>query len=68
MKLRPATQQYSPAVESQRIRQIEKADGENLKANRDNYLDEGRLILTAPNGTKYAIEVDNSGALSANAV
>ena len=67
MKLRPATQAYDQAAEAQRIRQIEAADGENVKKDRDNDM-VGRIILTSPNGTRYAIEVDNAGALSTSAV
>lgn len=48
--------------------QVERADRQNLKTNRDNYLGEGRLILTSPNGTQYSVEVDNAGALSTTAI
>lgn len=48
--------------------QLEKADRENFKTNRDNYQGDGRLILTSPNGTLYSVEVDNAGNLSTSAV
>lgn len=68
MKLRPATPQHNQTVEAQRIRQLEQADKENMKKSRDNYVGEGRVILTSPDGTHYALEVDNAGALSTSAV
>lgn len=50
------------------FQQLEAADRYNLKRDRDNYVGQGRLILTSPNGTRYAITVDNTGALSTAAV
>lgn len=49
-------------------RQIEQADTQNHKKDRDIYVSPGRLILTSPDGTKYSVEVDNAGALSTSAV
>jgi len=48
--------------------QIERADKQNHKKDRDIYVSPGRLILTSPDGTKYSVEVDNAGALSTSAV
>lgn len=47
---------------------IENADIENLKRNRDAEIGHGRVILTSPNGTRYALSVANDGTLSAVAV
>lgn len=48
---------------------LQEADQQNIKTRRDIYLVQGeRLILKSPNGTKYALEVDNSGVLSTTAV
>lgn len=49
-------------------RQIEQADKQNHKKDRDIYVSPGRLILTSPDGTEYSVEVDNAGALSTSAV
>lgn len=50
------------------FQQIEAADRYNLKRDRDNDVGRGRIILKSPDGTRYAITVDNAGALSASAV
>lgn len=68
MKLRTATPAYNRLVEAERIRQIEQADRENHKRERDIEVGQARLILTSPNGTRYSVEVDNAGNLSASAV
>jgi len=47
---------------------IEQADQLNHKKNQDIEVGDGRLILKSPNGTRYKIEVDNSGNLSASAL
>jgi len=47
---------------------IEQADGLNHKKNQDIEVGDGRVILKSPNGTRYKIEVDNSGNLSASSV
>jgi hypothetical protein len=49
-------------------RQIEQADKQNHKKDRDIYVSPGKLIITSPDGTKYSVEVDNAGALSTTAV
>ena len=49
-------------------RQIEQADRENHKRGQDVEIGDGRLILTSPDGTRYSVEVDNAGNLSATAV
>lgn len=47
---------------------IEQADQLNHKKNQDIEVGDGRVILKSPNGTRYKIEVDNSGNLSASTV
>ena len=59
---------YDQRTESTRNRAIEQADQASLKTNTDNYMAGGRIILTAPNGGKWALKVDNSGILSTEAV
>jgi hypothetical protein len=64
--------QFTPApllailVEWQRL--IEKADAENIKRVADIELATARVILTSPNGTRYALQVANDGTLSTSAV
>lgn len=71
MKLPDPTPTYS-ALDQRLTRQLsERADVENLKANRDNYNSRfinPYIVLTAPNGTQYYLGVDNAGALTITAV
>lgn len=55
---------YRPVHEHERSRQIEAADKRNHKRGADIEVAPGRLILTAPNGTRYVVSVTNAGALS----
>jgi len=47
---------------------IERADAENHKRNRDVEVSPGRLIIKSPNGTRWSIEVSNSGVISASSL
>jgi hypothetical protein len=63
----------SPAVYIQRDDQTarsmaEKADMENHKRGRDVEISPGRLIIKSPDGTRWSIEVDNSGTVSASSL
>ena len=49
-------------------RQVEMADNMNYKRDRDLEIGQNRVILTSPNGSRYAITVSNAGVLSAVAV
>jgi len=60
--------QYDVRDESVTRSILEQADRQNVKFNRDYDVADGRIILTSPNGTRYAIEVDNAGALSTTAI
>lgn len=68
MKLPSPPSRYMLGAENQRNRVIEQADAENHKRNRDVEVGVGRVILTAPNGTRWAIAVSNAGVLSATAL
>lgn len=68
MKLPNPPGVYSRLDQQEVRRQAELADQQNHKRNRDVEIGQARLILTAPNGTRYAITVSNAGALSAVAV
>ena len=45
-------------------RQVEAADNMNYKRDRDLEIGQNRVILTSPNGSRYAITVSNGGVLS----
>ena len=49
-------------------RQVELADRMNYKRDRDLEIGQNRVILTSPNGSRYAITVSDLGVLSAVAV
>ena len=68
MKIQRASDRYSANDQQEMIRQIEQADQLNHKRNRDVEIGFARLILTSPNGTRYAVTVSNVGALSAVAI
>lgn len=68
MKLPAPSNAYSRADQQEVRRQVELEDQQNHKRNRDVELGVGRLILTSPNGTRYAITVSNAGVISAVAV
>lgn len=68
MKLPLPGRTYDPLREQRRNGLIEQADSGNHKRGRDVEIGDARLILTSPDGTRYAVEVDNAGNLSASAV
>lgn len=68
MKLPIPSPAYDISREADRNRQIEYADQFNHKKNRDVEVSPGRLIIKSPDGTRWSIEVDNSGAVTAVAV
>ena len=49
-------------------RQIELADSMNYKRDRDVEMSNNRLILTSPNGSRYALTVDNAGVIGTTAL
>lgn len=65
MKLQSPKATYTREAMLELQRQIEGADQENMKRGRDIYLAPGRLILTAPDGSRYSLTVSNAGALAA---
>lgn len=66
MKLQQPSLAYNRLSEVERNRQLEQADKQNHKRGRDVEIGTGRLILTAPDGTRWAVSVDSSGTLSAS--
>lgn len=68
MKL-PASRPTYTQVDDQTARSmLERADAENHKRNRDVEVSPGRLILQSPDGTRWSIEVSNSGVISASSL
>ena len=49
-------------------RQIEQADSMNYKRDRDVEMSNNRHILTSPNGSRYALTVDNAGVIGTTAL
>lgn len=68
MRLPDPPDRYSPDLARETNRALESEDSRNLKRGRDIEMQDGRVILKSPNGTRYAITVDNAGALSTTAV
>ncbi len=68
MKLPRPNDRYDAMDESITRAAIERADDENLKRGRDIEVYPARVILRAPNGSRWAITVSNTGALSTVAV
>lgn len=64
LKLSSPPQAYSAGDQAQMRGAIEHADTLNLKRGTS----EALFLLTAPNGTVYAVTVDNAGALHTAAV
>lgn len=50
------------------FRILEMEDSKNYKINKDIELGVNKVILTSPNGTRYALVVSNTGTLSTVAV
>lgn len=68
MRLPPVPHIYVPDHLRELQRQIEAADRATVKEGRDHEVGSGRVILTAPNGTRWALQVSDAGALSAVAL
>jgi hypothetical protein len=68
MKLPRAKLIYNQPDDQTLRNMLEKADTENHKKNRDVDISPGRLIIKSPDGTRWSIEVDNSGNVSASSL
>lgn len=68
MKLPLPPVAYSKAHEIECNRTIEQADRFNHKRGQDVDIADTRLILTAPNGSKWSVVVSNTGTLSTTAI
>ena len=65
MNLPPVAQNYQPGFQNNLQNAIRNADNQNLKLDKDNFLESGSICLQSPNGKWFIIKVDNSGNLSA---
>lgn len=68
MKLQAAPQTYQRADQQEVRRQIEAADLQAHKRGRDIEVAPARLVLTAPNGSRWSVTVSNAGVLAAVAI
>lgn len=68
MKLDRAPAMYLRDEQQMMRQQIEMADAQSHKRNRDLEVGNARLILIAPNGTRWSVTVGNTGTLSAVAL
>lgn len=68
MKLPDPGGNYNAVRERVRNQQIEMADAQNHKRNRDIEVGGGRVILTSPNGARWYLTIDNLGNITATAL
>ena len=68
MRLPTPGSNFDQRAEAQRNLLIEQADDLNRKKNQDIELRNERLILQSPDGTRFKLQVDNSGNLSASSL
>ena len=68
MRLPTPGSNFDQRAETQRNLLIEQADDLNRKKNQDIELRNDRLILQSPDGTRFKLQVDNSGNRSASSI
>ena len=68
MRLPTPGSNFDQRAETQRNLLIGQADDLNRKKNQDIELRNERLILQSPDGTRFKLQVDNSGNLSASSI
>jgi hypothetical protein len=68
MKLPRPAPRYDMQDQAEMRIAIERADDLAHKRNRDVEIGAARLILTAPNGTRYVVSVSNAGAIQATVI
>ena len=66
MRLPPVINDYKPSVQTILQNELEKADDQNIKLDKDNFLTTGSLCLQFADGTWFRLTVSNAGALSAS--
>lgn len=68
MRLPPSPSVYSQQDDQTMRAMVQQANDQNHKRNRDVEISPGRLILKSPDGTRWSIEVDNAGVVSATSL
>ena len=66
MRLPPVINDYKPSVQTILQNELEKADEQNIKLDKDNFLTTGSVCLQSADGTWFRLTVSNAGALSAS--
>ena len=65
MILPPVTQEYKPEIHNVVLNEIQKSDGQNLKLDKDNFIETGSIVLKAYDGGKwFKLRVSNAGTFS----
>lgn len=67
MILPKAQFKYDPNNEEQTRQILNTEDRKNIKKGDTVYFDRNEVILSSPDGSRWAIKVDNAGALSTEA-
>jgi len=66
MRLPPVINDYKPSVQTILQNELESADEQNIKLDKDNFLTTGSLCLQSADGTWFRLTVSNAGVLSAS--
>ena len=66
MRLPPVINEYKPSVQTILQNELEKADEQNIKLDKDNFLTTGSVCLQSADGTWFRLTVSKAGALSAS--
>jgi hypothetical protein len=68
MRLPPSPESYTRDADQTMRSMLQQANDQNHKRLRDVEISPGRLIIKSPDGTRWSIEVDNSGNVSATSL
>lgn len=68
MILQRAPQTYSRDDQDRLRTDLEREDQGNLKRGRDIEMGDGRVIITSPNGSRFALTVSNAGVVGTEAL
>ena len=66
MRLPPVINDYKPSVQTILQNELESADEQNIKLDKDNFLTTGSVCLQSADGTWFRLTVSNAGVLSAS--
>ena len=65
MRLPLPTQEYNSSIVQQTNNTLEQEDKKNFKKDTDININDGRLILKSPNGTRYNITIEANNSTTA---